>query len=245
MGARGAGRPRLIDWVRKLEEHLVDCAEDYEKEKWGRSQAAARRSVEAIALCLLEQSETAPGRPPRRESKLDWYVQELRSQRKIDISLQSALQAVQRTGNMGSHVQVENENEPSGLSAEVVARWHAEGAIEYMGEAADVRPHLRASTVYVLPSYREGMPRTVLEAMATGRAIVTSDAPGCRETVVEGDNGFLVPPRDVDALAAAMERFLIRPELCAAMGGRSRQMAVTRFDVHQVNAVMLAAMGLA
>lgn len=137
-----------------------------------------------------------------------------------------------------------SDNNPSGLSADVVAGWHAEGAIEYLGEAADVRPHLRASTVYVLPSYREGMPRTVLEAMATGRPIVTTDAPGCRETVVEGDNGFLVPPRDIDALAAAMERFLIQPDLCIAMGERSRRVAVQRFDVHRVNAAMLAAMGL-
>lgn len=138
-----------------------------------------------------------------------------------------------------------SDNNPSGLSADVVDRWHAEGAIEYLGEAADVRPHLRASTVYVLPSYREGMPRTVLEAMATGRAIITSDAPGCRETVIEGENGFLVPPREIDPLADAMERFLVQPDLCNAMGQRSRQIAVQRFDVHRVNAVMLAAMGLA
>jgi glycosyltransferase involved in cell wall biosynthesis len=134
---------------------------------------------------------------------------------------------------------------PSGLSAEQVERWHAEGAIEYLGEAADVRPHLRASTVYVLPSYREGMPRTVLEAMATGRAIITTDAPGCRDTVIEGANGFLVPPRDADALAAAMRRFIEQPELAVTMGERSREVAVQRFDVHQVNAVMLVAMGLA
>jgi glycosyltransferase involved in cell wall biosynthesis len=133
---------------------------------------------------------------------------------------------------------------PAGLSADVLERWRAEGAIEYLGEAADVRPHLRACTVYVLPSYREGMPRTVLEAMAVGRAIVTTDAPGCRETVVEGENGFLVPPRDVGALADAMRRFIVEPGLAIAMGQRSRAIALQRFDVHRVNAVMLEAMGL-
>ena len=107
-----------------------------------------------------------------------------------------------------------------------------------------MRPHLRASSVYVLPSYREGMPRTVLEAMATGRAIVTTDTPGCRETVVEGDNGFLVPPRDAGALAEAMRRFITQPELAVAMGKRSRKIAEQRFDVHRINAVMLEAMGL-
>jgi glycosyltransferase involved in cell wall biosynthesis len=133
---------------------------------------------------------------------------------------------------------------PAGLSAAMLERWRAEGAIEYLGEAADVRPHLQGSTVYVLPSYREGMPRTVLEAMATGRAIVTTDVPGCRETVVEGDNGFLVPPRDAGALAEAMERFITQPELAIAMGERSRRVAEQRFDVHRVNAAMLEAMGL-
>jgi glycosyltransferase involved in cell wall biosynthesis len=133
---------------------------------------------------------------------------------------------------------------PAGLSAAVLERWRAEGAIEYLGEAEDVRPHLRESTVYVLPSYREGMPRTVLEAMAIGRAIVTTDVPGCRETVVEGDNGFLVPARDVGALASAMQRFITQPELAITMGARSREVAEQRFDVHRVNAAMLEAMDL-
>jgi glycosyltransferase involved in cell wall biosynthesis len=133
---------------------------------------------------------------------------------------------------------------PAGLSAAMLERWRAEGAIEYLGEAEDVRSHLRACTVYVLPSYREGMPRTVLEAMAIGRAIVTTDVPGCRETVVEGDNGFLVPARDAGALASAMRRFITQPELAIAMGARSRKVAEQRFDVRRVNAAMLEAMGL-
>ena len=133
---------------------------------------------------------------------------------------------------------------PAGISAAMLERWRAEGAIDYLGEADDVRPHLRASTVYVLPSYREGMPRTVLEAMAIGRAIVTSDAPGCRETVTPGDNGFLVPPRDAAALAEAMQRFIVQPELAVAMGRRSREIAEQRYDVHRINAVMLETMRL-
>jgi glycosyltransferase involved in cell wall biosynthesis len=133
---------------------------------------------------------------------------------------------------------------PAGIDAATLERWRTEGAIEYLGEAEDVRPHLRDSTVYVLPSYREGMPRTVLEAMATGRAIVTTDVPGCRETVIEGDNGFLVPARDAAALAEAMRRFIVEPGLAIVMGKRSRTLAEQRFDVHRVNAAMLAAMGL-
>jgi glycosyltransferase involved in cell wall biosynthesis len=136
------------------------------------------------------------------------------------------------------------DSNPAAFSADEVARWRAEGVIDYLGEAADVRPCLAESTVYVLPSYREGTPRTVLEAMACGRAVITTDAPGCRETVTQGDNGFLVPVGDAGALAAAMERFILRPELALAMGARSRALAEQKYDVRRVNAVMLDAMGL-
>ena len=97
----------------------------------------------------------------------------------------------------------------------------------------------------MLPSaYREGVPRTLLEAMSTGRAIITTDTPGCRETVVPGENGFLVPTGDALALADAMERFLVQPDLALRFGRRSRALAEERFDVRKVNAVMLEAMGL-
>jgi glycosyltransferase involved in cell wall biosynthesis len=103
---------------------------------------------------------------------------------------------------------------------------------------------LEACSVYVLPSYREGTPRTVLEAMAIGRAIVTTDVPGCRQTTVDGDNGFLVPARSATALAAAMCRFLLEPDLVSMMGKKSRQIAERKYDVRKVNAAMLEAIGL-
>ena len=96
----------------------------------------------------------------------------------------------------------------------------------------------------VLPSYREGTPRTVLEAMAMGRAIITTDVPGCRETVVDGHNGYLVPPRDSKALSEAMGRFLDDPSLALEMGRRSREMAVEKYDVEKVNEVILREMNL-
>jgi glycosyltransferase involved in cell wall biosynthesis len=136
------------------------------------------------------------------------------------------------------------DSNPSAISEEQVRAWQREELIEYCGQAMDVRPYLRDCTAYVLPSYREGIPRTTLEAMATGRAVITTDAPGCRETVVNGDNGFLVAPRDPLALAEAMERFITHPELAVSMGRRSRQLAEERFDVRKVNAIMLEAMGL-
>ncbi|GAB4226788.1 MAG: glycosyltransferase family 4 protein [Methyloligellaceae bacterium] len=116
--------------------------------------------------------------------------------------------------------------------------------ITYLGPSSDVRPHIAAAHVYVLPSYGEGMPRTVLEAMAMGRPIITTDARGCRETVVPGLNGYLVPAGDADALAAAMCRFAEEPEQIARMGEASRERAESQFDVARVNAIMLKALGV-
>ena len=137
------------------------------------------------------------------------------------------------------------DGNPDSISKEDLESWIQEGDIEYLGKLADVRPALAACHVYVLPSYREGTPRTVLEAMATGRAIITTDAPGCRETVLEGENGFLVPVKSIDSLDVAMRRFIDTPELIESMGRRSREIAEEKYDVHKVNAVMLDAMGIA
>ena len=116
--------------------------------------------------------------------------------------------------------------------------------VEYKGFLADVRPAIAACSVYVLPSYREGTPRSVLEAMAMGRAIVTTDAPGCRETVIDGENGLLVPPRDADALYRAMLRFVDEPELTAAMGRASESIAREKYEVGRINAKLLRYAGL-
>jgi glycosyltransferase involved in cell wall biosynthesis len=134
---------------------------------------------------------------------------------------------------------------PLSIGAAELASWQADGAIEYLGHLDDVRPAFAAARVYVLPSYyREGTPRTVLEAMAMGRPIVTTDAPGCRETVVDGVNGYLVPVRDDVALEMAMERFILDPSLAERMGRESLAIAREKYDVHKVNAVIMAAMGL-
>lgn len=135
---------------------------------------------------------------------------------------------------------------PDGLSPHELERWQADGIVIWHGEISDVRPQIAACSVYVLPSYyREGTPRSILEALSVGRPVITTDAPGCRETVTEGDNGFLVPPRDVEALAAAMERFIDDPSLIEAMGRRSRELAESKYDVDKVNAQMMREMELA
>jgi glycosyltransferase involved in cell wall biosynthesis len=133
---------------------------------------------------------------------------------------------------------------PSAISKEELDAWVATGAIEYLGRTPDVRPNLELAHVCVLPSYGEGMPRSVLEAMAMARPVIVTDVPGCRETVVEGRNGYLVPVRDAAALADAMLRLIDAPERLAGMGLESRRLAEERFDVHVVNRTIVEAMGL-
>jgi glycosyltransferase involved in cell wall biosynthesis len=134
---------------------------------------------------------------------------------------------------------------PAAIAQAELDSWVAEGILEYLGETRDVRPYLAGCTVFVLPSYREGISRTVLEAMAAGRAVVTSDAPGCADPVDDGVTGFVTPVRDPAPLAAAMERFVLDPGLAARMGAAARSRAETVYSVGQVNALLLAGLGLA
>lgn len=136
------------------------------------------------------------------------------------------------------------DSNPSAINQNELDSWLEEELFKYWGRVSDVRPAIAASAVYVLPSYREGTPRTVLEAMAMGRPIITTDAPGCRETVTDGVNGYLVPIKSVDKLVIAMEKFILDPELIVSMGKASRQLVEERFDVHAVNQIMLKEMDI-
>lgn len=135
------------------------------------------------------------------------------------------------------------DNNPQSVSEAQLASWQAEGTIEWKGHTA-VEPHLRRASVFVLPSYREGVPLSTQEAMAMGRAIITTDVPGCRETVVDGVNGLIVPARDADALANAMQQLLEQPHRLTAMGWESRRMAEEQFDVRKVNDRLIGIMEL-
>jgi len=117
--------------------------------------------------------------------------------------------------------------------------WINEGVIHFLGKLDDVRPALAECSVYVLPSYREGTPRTVLEAMAMGRAIITTDVPGCRETIVDGKEGLLVEAKNIEALSSAMMRVVENYALVADMGRRSRARAEEKYDVNHVNQSIL------
>jgi glycosyltransferase involved in cell wall biosynthesis len=136
-------------------------------------------------------------------------------------------------------------NLPHSCAVEDLQRWKEEGCVEFIGGVSDVRPWIAQCSVFVLPSYREGTPRSVLEAMSMRRPIITSDAPGCRETVEDGVNGFLVAPRTSAPLLEAMRRFAEQPALVPQMAEASRALVERHYDVRKVNKVILEAMELA
>lgn len=135
--------------------------------------------------------------------------------------------------------------EGSGPDAVTPAALGADGAVEYLGFRDDVRPELAACHVFVYPSHGEGMPRAVLEALATGRPVITTRSPGCAETIDEKVSGCLVPPADVPALITAMESYLRNPEQLAAGSRAARLKAERRFDAAEVNAALARLLGVA
>lgn len=120
---------------------------------------------------------------------------------------------------------------PAAIARNQMDAWVAEGAIRYLGETDDPRPFIAAADCIVLPSYREGTPRTLLEAAAMAKPIVTTDAVGCREVVEDGRTGFLCQPRNAEDLAAALLRFMALPaEVRHEMGRQGRDKIVRQFD---------------
>ncbi|KZR84991.1 glycosyltransferase family 4 protein [Synechococcus sp. MIT S9504] len=133
---------------------------------------------------------------------------------------------------------------PSGVTADEVDSWSESGVLDYLGDVENVQPLLASCRFYVLPSFREGTPRSVLEALATGRPVITTDVPGCRETVDHGINGLLVPPRNAYALAGAMIQMLEAPESeVQSMSYASLALAKEYYDVHKVNSQLLEVIG--
>lgn len=127
---------------------------------------------------------------------------------------------------------------PTHVPENIVQKDNQEGVIHYLGVTSNVRPFMEEADCIVLPSYHEGLSRVLIEALAMGKVIITTDIPGCRETVEEGKNGFLVAPRNVEALVHAFFRFLaLSKEDCLIMGKYSRKKAEREFDVKNVIAI--------
>ncbi|WP_278348323.1 glycosyltransferase family 4 protein [Stutzerimonas kunmingensis] len=137
-----------------------------------------------------------------------------------------------------------DSDNPTALSKEQLDSFVDEGLVIFPGHVDNVLEWIAGSHVFVLPSYREGFPRSTQEAMSIGRAVITTDVPGCRETVVDGKNGFLVPPWDSSALAEKMLHLVGRPDLIQKMGIESHRMAVENFDVYKANERLVNVLGV-
>lgn len=138
------------------------------------------------------------------------------------------------------------DSNPNAITEAELTQWINAGDIVYLGklDLTNVKAELAQASVYVLPSYHEGIPRTVLEAMAMARPVITTNAPGCRETVQSGLNGYLIPVQDAEALYQAMRIFVTQPENIPQMGTNSRLIAAQKYDVHKVNSNLIAEMAV-
>lgn len=137
------------------------------------------------------------------------------------------------------------DTNPTGLKPSDIQPYIDDGTVTYYGEQKDVRPFLETSSVFVLPSYYgEGTPKSALEAMAVGRPLIVADAVGCREVIEDGYNGFLVPSRDPNALAKAINRAVSNSSLLERMANTSRAMAEEVFDVCRVNSMICETAGM-
>jgi len=136
------------------------------------------------------------------------------------------------------------DSNPSALRKEELKSYIDNGVIEYFGEQMDVRPFISQCTTYVLPSYREGTPKTVLEAMAMARPIITTEVPGCRETVINNVNGFLIPVRNIEILADKMIWTIENVEKAKKMGEESLRICRNKYDVRKVNKEIMITMKL-
>src|SRR5678815_2706982 len=133
---------------------------------------------------------------------------------------------------------------PQSLSRQQLDAMVAEGTVEYLGAPDDVRPHLAAAHALVLPSYREGTPRSVLEAMSMNRAVITTNAPGCRDTVIDGESGLIVPVGDAQQLAAAMIRLIASRDLLTRLAAAGHVRAVELYDARRVADAVITALNL-
>lgn len=125
---------------------------------------------------------------------------------------------------------VPDPGNPAAIAEETLLGWQAEGPVEWLGHVADMPTLLAEADVVVLPSYREGLPKSLIEAAACARPLVTTDAPGCREVVTHGVDGLLVPVREAEALARAIATLQDDPALARRLGEAARAKALAEFD---------------
>ena len=132
------------------------------------------------------------------------------------------------------------DDNPASIPRAILAEWNREGVVEVVGPSEDIAGEYARAHIAVLPSYREGLPKSLLEAAACGRPMVATDAPGCREVCIDGETGLRVPARTIEPLADALERLVLDPALRQRLGENARHRAETIFAEKIINAQTLA-----
>ncbi len=158
--------------------------------------------------------------------------------------LEAAHKLKKRYKNIHFRLVGDFDDNPTAITQQELQPYIDSGSIEYLGYHQDVRPAIIDSSIYVLPSYHEGRPRTVMEALAMGRAVITTDAPGCKESIINDVNGYIVPVRNITALTQAMEKFIQQPELISIMGLAGREFAENEYDANKINQTIMKFMGV-
>jgi len=250
-GQKPGPRRRLLRWVQAqlyrrtlpLNERVLLLNDDDQREldEIGALRPGQALRIDGIGVDLADYPEAAPVTDP----VTFLFIGRLLEEKGIR-EFQAAARLLRPDWPQARFVMLgQPDNRPGAVNEATIRAWADQGLVEWPGFVPDVREWLTRASVFVLPSWGgEGLPRSTQEAMAMGRAVLTTDVTGCRATVEEGRNGFLVPPRDSLALAARMRSFLEQPGLIASMGRASRQIAEQRFDVVRINDQICAAMGL-
>lgn len=168
------------------------------------------------------------------------FVGRLLKEKGIRYFIEAAIELKKRYPTTEFLVLGEPDDAPGSITRAELQHYANEGTLIYPGRVKNIATWLKDTSVFVLPSYyREGVPRSTQEAMAIGRAVITTDGPGCKETVEDGVNGFLIPQHNSEALVNAMLCFIQQPELVVSMGANSRLIAEKRFDANKTNTIIL------
>ncbi len=248
-----AMKQRIVQWIsrrlyryafRSIDTAIFQNPDDVETfRSFGLLTSATKVvTVNGSGVCLDEFPYTSPSTSPMRFVMATRMLADKGIREFADVA--GALVATH-----GDSVQFEIagglDTNPTAIQQTEIDRWTANGWLTHRGHLSDMVTFLKESSVFVLPSYyMEGTPRSILEAMSTGRAIITTDNRGCKETVEEGKNGFLIEQRDRASLKDAIERFINDPNLVKEMGRNSRKIAEQKYDVEVVCSQMIAAMRL-
>lgn len=208
-----------------------------------------RRLFEERGLIRPEQAQVIPGSgvdldrfragplPGGSPNPTFLFIGRLLKEKGVEEFVEAARTVRQSTPKARFQLLGSTDESKRGISEAMMDQWSGEGIVEYLGSSADVRPHIAAADCVVLPSYREGMPRVLLEAAAMGRPLIGTDVPGCRQIVDDGATGFLCVARSAVSLAEAMSKIgALSPGERAEMGLRARAVVETRFSEKLVNA---------